>query len=62
MDRDYIERGIKSRKARMEYEKERARQAIESDDFTIAALAIANAAIHLGAISELEVMREYMEV
>jgi hypothetical protein len=54
MDERSIRVGIKSRRARMQYEKERAIRAIERDDYAVAALAVACAMLHKGAIDELE--------
>lgn len=57
-----IQTSIDSYKERMRYERQRAHAAIDSNEFTIAAMAVAQANAYKGAIDELEFMLESMEV
>lgn len=61
MTTKFIQTSIDSYKARLKYEKERAQSAIENEDLSVAALAIADACQLKGAIAELEFLLEAME-
>ena len=54
--------GITSNTARLEREKARAIEAIKSGDYTIAAMAVASAAICAGAIEELKFQMDALEI
>lgn len=57
-----IQKNIDYHKAMLSREKERAWQALCKDELTIAAMAVAAAAEHKGAIEELQFILECMEV
>lgn len=62
MNEKIIQTSIDSYKARIRYEEQRAIMAITDGQYTIAALAIAQASSYKGAIEELEFLLDCMEV
>lgn len=57
-----IQKNIDYHKAMLDHESKRATELIIGEEFTVAAMALARAAEHKGALEELQFLLESMEV